>query len=51
MEAAARPFLKELEVAAGPFVKGVVAPACKEDGACAFVLPAAPDGTKYALTA
>ena len=38
-EAAAGPFTKELEVAAGPFAKEVVALVCREDGACAFVLP------------
>ena len=41
MEAAAGSFAKELEVAAGTFAKGVVAPVCEEGGACAFVLPAA----------
>ena len=42
LEDATGPFAKELEVTDGPFVKGVVAPACKEDEACAFVLPPAP---------
>ena len=38
LEAAAGLFAKEVEVAARPFVKGVVEPVCKEDGVCAFVL-------------
>ena len=41
LEVAVGLFVKELEVAAGPFVNRVVAPVCKDDGVCAIVLPPA----------